>query len=508
MSAETNPTLLSISPSTLSSYVSESTAVSSLTKHTTLNSPAPSSHPPPAPLSLSTGTMADIATGSSNLVPTSLHTHASVTVAESLAISEPLDEPNGDSSFPSGSDAMHASQHSSGSFSAATTDPALTGAPVLALADAALAVVSAAPPVESLTGSRSTHYNNGSHSSLHTDSLQDKQTLFEQRPSSQTKHKRLSILRSTSSTIAPSLTTTTATATAATLASNKEDTKNLPPTPFACLTTSSSDVSSSSFPSSSSLSSSLSPSLPILFINQDTNSRSSPSSLPHQLTNITLGTTATTTTTHSHLLPALAFDLSLSPSSQSLVTENHRTKEDLDPSNPVHSAAATVQTSQEELYNAQALAEQPQVLQRNINHSKIMSASPVSTPMATPNMNGGDHANMFSNNGNNGNGHHLRSPSMSSGTGSGHGQTTTNSTSSSSATTTITTTHSASLNGTSGVSTGMGATTGVATGTTTGLGLGSSSVSDIKLKRFLEHNQRLKEQLEMRRISVSAASQR
>jgi len=208
------------------------------------------------------------------------------------------------------------------------------------------------------------------------------------------------------------------------------------------------------------------------------------------------------------LLPALAFDLSLSPSSQSLVTENHRTKEDLDPSNPVHSAAATVQTSQEELYNAQAPAEQPQVLQRNINHSKIMSASPVSTPMATPNMNGGDHANMFSNNGNNGNGHHLRSPSMSSGTGSGHGQTTTNSTSSSSATTTITTTHSASLNGTSGVSTGMGATTGVATGTTTGLGLGSSSVSDIKLKRFLEHNQRLKEQLEMRRISVSAASQR
>ncbi|KAG0338745.1 hypothetical protein BG000_003467 [Podila horticola] len=35
----------------------------------------------------------------------------------------------------------------------------------------------------------------------------------------------------------------------------------------------------------------------------------------------------------------------------------------------------------------------------------------------------------------------------------------------------------------------------------------SSSVSDQKLKRFLEHNQRLKEQLEMRRISVSEASQ-
>ncbi|KAF9912153.1 hypothetical protein EC991_000563 [Linnemannia zychae] len=48
----------------------------------------------------------------------------------------------------------------------------------------------------------------------------------------------------------------------------------------------------------------------------------------------------------------------------------------------------------------------------------------------------------------------------------------------------------------------------VATG---GSGLGSSlpssGVSDVKLKRFLEHNQRLQEQLEMRRISVSEASQ-
>lgn len=39
-------------------------------------------------------------------------------------------------------------------------------------------------------------------------------------------------------------------------------------------------------------------------------------------------------------------------------------------------------------------------------------------------------------------------------------------------------------------------------------GISSSGVSDLKLKRFLEHNQRLQEQLEMRRISVSEASQR
>ncbi|KAG0082889.1 hypothetical protein BGZ93_002156 [Podila epicladia] len=45
------------------------------------------------------------------------------------------------------------------------------------------------------------------------------------------------------------------------------------------------------------------------------------------------------------------------------------------------------------------------------------------------------------------------------------------------------------------------------TTTTTMMGGVSSSVSDQKLKRFLEHNQRLKEQLEMRRISVSEASQ-
>ncbi|KAF9574788.1 hypothetical protein EC968_005574 [Mortierella alpina] len=37
---------------------------------------------------------------------------------------------------------------------------------------------------------------------------------------------------------------------------------------------------------------------------------------------------------------------------------------------------------------------------------------------------------------------------------------------------------------------------------------GSSGVSEVKLKRFLEHNQRLREQLDMRRIKVSEASQR
>ncbi|KAI8594518.1 G-protein gamma subunit [Dissophora ornata] len=36
---------------------------------------------------------------------------------------------------------------------------------------------------------------------------------------------------------------------------------------------------------------------------------------------------------------------------------------------------------------------------------------------------------------------------------------------------------------------------------------GTSGVSEVKLKRFLEHNQRLKEQLEMQRISGSEASE-
>ncbi|KAG0066789.1 hypothetical protein BGZ89_006889 [Linnemannia elongata] len=36
--------------------------------------------------------------------------------------------------------------------------------------------------------------------------------------------------------------------------------------------------------------------------------------------------------------------------------------------------------------------------------------------------------------------------------------------------------------------------------------MGSSGVSEVKLKRFLEHNQRLREHLEMRRIPVSEAT--
>ncbi|KAG0277473.1 hypothetical protein BGZ96_002847 [Linnemannia gamsii] len=36
--------------------------------------------------------------------------------------------------------------------------------------------------------------------------------------------------------------------------------------------------------------------------------------------------------------------------------------------------------------------------------------------------------------------------------------------------------------------------------------MGTSGVSEVKLKRFLEHNQRLREHLEMRRIPVSEAS--
>ncbi|KAF9174628.1 hypothetical protein BGX21_006927, partial [Mortierella sp. AD011] len=71
----------------------------------------------------------------------------------------------------------------------------------------------------------------------------------------------------------------------------------------------------------------------------------------------------------------------------------------------------------------------------------------------------------------------LRNPSISSGNGA-------SSTAASSATPTM----SSTLNG--------GSVTGVP----------ASGVSDVKLKRFLEHNQRLKEQLETSRISVSEAS--
>ncbi|KAG0023735.1 hypothetical protein BGZ81_007940 [Podila clonocystis] len=95
----------------------------------------------------------------------------------------------------------------------------------------------------------------------------------------------------------------------------------------------------------------------------------------------------------------------------------------------------------------------------------------------------------------------LRSPSLSSNMGMSSA---TSSTANNSSATMATGGTSLSMFGNS--STG-GTLTG-STATTTMMGGGvSSGVSDQKLKRFLEHNQRLKEQLEMRRISVSEASQ-
>ncbi|KAF9006846.1 hypothetical protein CPC16_006896 [Podila verticillata] len=91
----------------------------------------------------------------------------------------------------------------------------------------------------------------------------------------------------------------------------------------------------------------------------------------------------------------------------------------------------------------------------------------------------------------------LRSPSLSSNMGMSSATSSTANNSSA----TMATGNSLSMfgNSTSGTLTGGAASVGM-------MG-GSSGVSDQKLKRFLEHNQRLKEQLEMRRISVSEASQ-
>ncbi|KAF9108279.1 hypothetical protein BGX29_002009 [Mortierella sp. GBA35] len=118
-------------------------------------------------------------------------------------------------------------------------------------------------------------------------------------------------------------------------------------------------------------------------------------------------------------------------------------------------------------------------------------SSPISTsPLTTPNLSQG-HSTLFNNSSNSSSSGVLRSPSVSSGKGGNSG------TSSSSATT-ITTANSSTLTG-NGSGTTMASVTG-------GGGV-SSGVSDVKLKRFLEHNQSLQEQLEMRRISVSEASQ-
>ncbi|KAG0291082.1 hypothetical protein BGZ98_003148 [Dissophora globulifera] len=93
----------------------------------------------------------------------------------------------------------------------------------------------------------------------------------------------------------------------------------------------------------------------------------------------------------------------------------------------------------------------------------------------------------------------VRSPSLSSVSGSGTGIGGAASTSVSSATTTM-----------SGTLVGNGSSANVAGNGGVGpvvIGGGSAGAMDLKLKRFLEHNQRLKEQLDMHRITVSEASQ-
>ncbi|KAF9965756.1 hypothetical protein BGZ70_004174 [Mortierella alpina] len=128
-----------------------------------------------------------------------------------------------------------------------------------------------------------------------------------------------------------------------------------------------------------------------------------------------------------------------------------------------------------------------------------MSASPsTNSPIGSQGMFGTNNNNTNASHGNN-NGGVLRSPSLSSASGSGSAINSggSHSGSASSATTTMTTTQSSSL---------LGNNNGSGT-TVVGSVTGSAGVSDVKLKRFLEHNQRLKEQLEMRRISVSEASQ-
>ncbi|KAF9141076.1 hypothetical protein BGX30_005506 [Mortierella sp. GBA39] len=122
----------------------------------------------------------------------------------------------------------------------------------------------------------------------------------------------------------------------------------------------------------------------------------------------------------------------------------------------------------------------------------MSSPTTTTSPMTTPNLGGHGHSNLFNSSAtDNSSGSVLRSPSLNSAKGG----------SASSATTANSST----------TGNGSGTTVG---GSVTGLsgmggmsGISSSGVSDIKLKRFLEHNQRLQEQLEMRRISVTEASQ-
>ncbi|KAK3846959.1 MAG: GGL domain-containing protein [Linnemannia gamsii] len=114
-----------------------------------------------------------------------------------------------------------------------------------------------------------------------------------------------------------------------------------------------------------------------------------------------------------------------------------------------------------------------------------MSASPTASSPMTTSMNAFNNGNI------------QRSPSLSSGKGGNHSGSASSATTANSSTLTANgsgTTMASSVNGGSVVS-GLGS------------GVLSSGVSDVKLKRFLEHNQRLQEQLEMRRISVSEASE-
>ncbi|KFH63221.1 hypothetical protein MVEG_10632 [Podila verticillata NRRL 6337] len=112
-----------------------------------------------------------------------------------------------------------------------------------------------------------------------------------------------------------------------------------------------------------------------------------------------------------------------------------------------------------------------------INNNNNM-ATPSTSPMSTPNLSG---QSIF----NNSTSSEPLSPGSDSNMNNASSTTVTNTTgsttTSSSLTTMTSTTHSP-----------MGV---------------SSGISDAKLKRFLEHNQRLREQLEMRRISVSEAGQ-
>ncbi|KAF9550250.1 hypothetical protein EC957_001157 [Mortierella hygrophila] len=121
-----------------------------------------------------------------------------------------------------------------------------------------------------------------------------------------------------------------------------------------------------------------------------------------------------------------------------------------------------------------------------------MSSPTITTsPMATPNL--GGHSNLFNSSAtDNSSGSVLRSPSLNSAKGG--------------STSSATTANSSTLTGNGSGTTVAGSVTGLS-GIGGMSGISSSGVSDIKLKRFLEHNQRLQEQLEMRRISVTEASQ-